>query len=141
MLILMLLSLQVKQVLAEGQYCNSERPIFQHLCINLLETTPALLILTPTSLQVKQVRVEYEYKLMLQPQQLNEQLREANSAKEAAEQALYKRVAELNQLKANAAELQERFLADMEAQHAAATEQLEAAYDTRFAVCHPACHA
>ena len=80
--------------------------------------------------------MEYEYKLMLQPQQLNEQLREAHGAKEAAEQALYERIAELNQLKANAAELQERFLADMEAQHAAATEQLEAAYDTRFAVCH-----
>lgn len=80
--------------------------------------------------------MEYEYKLMLQPQQLNEQLREAHGAKEAAEQALYERIAELNQLKANAAELQERFLADMEAQHAVATEQLEAAYDTRFAVCH-----
>ncbi|KAL3160819.1 WD repeat-containing protein 49 [Trebouxia sp. C0009 RCD-2024] len=84
--------------------------------------------------QVKQVRVEYEYKLMLQPQQLNEQLREANSVKEAAEHALDERTAELNLLKANAAEQQERFLADMEAQHAAATEQLEAAYDTRFAV-------
>lgn len=72
---------------------------------------------------------------MLQPQQLNELLREANSAKEAAEQALDERSAELNLLKANAAEQQEQFLADMEAQHAAATEQLEAAYDTRFAVC------
>ena len=86
-------------------------------------------------LQVKQVRVEYEYKLMLQPQQLNELLREANTAKEVAEQALDEGTAELNLLKANAAEQQEQFLADMEAQHAAATEQLEAAYDTRFAVC------
>ena len=81
------------------------------------------------------MRVEYEYKLMLQPQQLNEQLREANTAREGAELALDERTAELNLLKANAAELQERFLADMEAQHAIATEQLEAAYDTRFAVC------
>ena len=125
----------------QGQSSSSEGLIIQHVCIDLLETNLALLILTLPSLQVKQVRVEYEYKLMLQPQQLNEQLREANSAKEAAEQALYERVAELNQLKAKAAELQERFLADMEAQHAAATEQLEAAYDTRFAVCHPTCHA
>ena len=85
-------------------------------------------------MQVKQVRVEYEYKLMLQPQQLNEQLREANSVKEAAEHALFERTAELNLLKANAVEQQERFLADMEAQHATATEHLEAAYDTRFAV-------
>lgn len=82
------------------------------------------------------MRVEYEYKLMLQPQQLNEQLREAKSVKEAAEHALDERTSELNLLKANAAEQQERFLADMEAQHAAATEQLEAAYDTRFAVSH-----
>ena len=86
-------------------------------------------------LQVKQVRIEYEYKLMLQPQQLNEQLREANTAREAAEQARNDATAELNILKANAADAQDRFLADMEAQHAAATEQLEAAYDNRFAVC------
>ena len=86
-------------------------------------------------LQVKQVRVEYEYKLMLQPQQLNEQLREANAAKETAEQARDEQTAELNMLKAGAAEQQEQFLADMEAQHAVATEQLEAAYDTRFRVC------
>ena len=124
----------------EGQYNSSEvlNPGSLH-CSADTQTQTALLVLTPSSLQVKQVRVEYEYKLMLQPQQLNEQLREANGAKEAAEQALYERIAELNQLKATAAELQERFLADMEAQHAAATEQLEAAYDTRFAVCHPAC--
>lgn len=86
------------------------------------------------------MRVEYEYKLMLQPQQLNEQLREANSLKEAAEHALDERTAELNLLKANTVEQQERFLTDMEAQHAAATEQLEAAYDTRFAVSHRTAH-
>jgi hypothetical protein len=81
------------------------------------------------------VRIEYEYKLMLQPQQLNEQLREVNSAREAAEQARDEATAELNMLKASAAEQQEQFLADMEAQHGVATEQLEAAYDNRFAVC------
>ncbi|DBB08551.1 TPA: WD repeat-containing protein 49 [Trebouxia sp. C0006] len=86
--------------------------------------------------QVKQVRIEYEYKLMLQPQQLNEQLREVNSAREAAEQARDEATAELNMLKASAADQQEQFLADMEAQHGVATEQLEAAYDNRFAVEH-----
>ncbi|KAL0041539.1 hypothetical protein WJX79_006848 [Trebouxia sp. C0005] len=83
--------------------------------------------------QVKQVRIEYEYKLMLQPQQLNEQLREVNSARDAAEHARDEATAELNMLKATAADQQEQFLADMEAQHAVATEQLEAAYDHRFA--------
>ena len=81
------------------------------------------------------MRIDYEYKLMLQPQQLNEQLREVNSAREAAEQARDEATAELNMLKATAADQQEQFLADMEAQHAVATEQLEAAYDNRFAVC------
>ena len=80
------------------------------------------------------MRIEYEYKLMLQPQQLNEQLREVNAAKEAAEHARDDSAAELNMLKASAADQQEQFLADMEAQHAVATEQLEAAYDTRFRV-------
>lgn len=82
------------------------------------------------------MRIEYEYKLMLQPQQLNEQLREVNSARDAAEHARDEATAELNMLKATAADQQEQFLADMEAQHAVATEQLEAAYDHRFAVCH-----
>ncbi len=46
---------------------------------------------------------------MLQPQQLNEQLREVNSAREAAEQARDEATAELNMLKATAADQQEQF--------------------------------
>lgn len=73
---------------------------------------------------------------MLQPQQLNEQLREAHMAKDLAEKALQDRTDELNEMKASAAELQAQFLHDIEAQHAVATEQLEAAYDKRFLVSH-----
>ena len=85
-------------------------------------------------MQVKQIRIEYEYKLMLQPQQLNEQLREANMARDLAQQAMQDRTDELNEMKANAESLQAQYLADIEAQHAVATEQLEAAYDKRFLV-------
>lgn len=96
-----------------------------------------LLLLLYYYLQVKQVRIEYEYKLMLQPQQLAEQLREVNAARAAAERARDESTDELNVLKASMADQQERFLADMEAQHAVATEQLEAAYDNRFSVSLP----
>ena len=83
------------------------------------------------------MRIEYEYKLMLQPQQLAEQLREVNAARAAAERARDESTDELNVLKASMADQQEKFLADMEAQHAVATEQLEAAYDNRFSVSLP----
>lgn len=111
----------------------TQQPCLSKPAFNKLNDNGGLTHCTPC-LQVKQIRIEYEYKLMLQPQQLNEQLREANLAKELAEAAMQQRSIELNEMKANAEGLQAQYLADIEAQHAVATEHLEAAYDKRFLV-------
>ena len=110
----------------------AEKAMQHHSCqlsqLSLVHRMPCSVV------QMKQICIEDEYKLMLQPQQLNEQLREANLAKDLAEQAMQERTDELNEMKANAESLQAQYLADIEAQHAVATEQLEAAYDKRFLV-------